>query len=366
MSVTPRLRASQPVLIAVVLAGTGAGLAVEAHAQEIVSVDYIVRVDTTALPVRIAFGSCSEEDKPQPVLDLVVARRPDLFIYLGDNIYGDSRSMDTIRAKYGRLAARSEFQRLRAATTVLATWDDHDYGWNDTGRHFPFKAESKQIFLDFWGEPDSSDRRRHEGIYTAHRFQLNGKRLQIILLDTRTFRDDLVRSDDVAPHKNDYQPNPSSDSTILGAAQWQWLEAQLRVPADLRVIASSIQFSHEYNGWESWTNVPHERQRMIELIRSTGAEGVLFISGDVHWGEISRQDVPGLYPLWDVTSSGITETWPSVEPNSNRVGEVVRENNFGEIEIDWSGEEPHIALRLFDVTGALRNEVRLEKPAISR
>lgn len=328
--------------------------------------DYTVRVDSTTLPVRIAFGSCSEEDKPQPVLDLVVARRPDLFIYLGDNIYGDSQSMDTIRAKYGRLAARPEFQRLRSATTVLATWDDHDYGWNDTGRHFRYKAESKEIFLDFWGEPEGTDRRAREGIYTSYLFEQSGKRLQVIMLDTRTFRDNLIRSDDVAPHKNDYQPNPSADSTILGNAQWQWLETQLRVPADLRIIASSIQFSHEYNGWESWTNVPHERERLIDLIRETAAEGVMFISGDVHWGEISRQDVPGLYPLWDVTSSGITETWPTVEPNRNRVGDVVRENNFGEIEIDWNGAEPRVTLRLFDVTGTLRNEVRLAKADLSR
>jgi alkaline phosphatase D len=138
------------------------------------------------------------------------------------------------------------------------------------------------------------------------------------------------------------------------------------MPADLRIIASSIQFSHEYNGWESWTNVPNERQRMIDMIRATGAEGIMFVSGDVHWGEISRQDVPGLYALWDVTSSGITETWPSVEPNRNRVGEVVRENNFGEIEVDWTAPEPRVTLRLFDVTGALRNEVRLDKADLSR
>jgi alkaline phosphatase D len=328
--------------------------------------DYVVRVDSSALPLRIAFGSCSEEDKPQPILNLVVARQPDLFIYLGDNIYGDSRSMDTIRAKYGRLAAKAEFQRLRAATTVLATWDDHDYGWNDMGRHFPYKTESKQIFLDFWGEPRGTERRQREGIYTSYVFEQDGKRLQVIMLDTRTFRDNLVRSDDIAPHKNDYQPNPDPDSTILGNAQWQWLEAQLRTPADLRIIASSIQFSHEYNGWESWTNVPNERQRMIDMIRATGAEGIMFVSGDVHWGEISRQDVPGLYALWDVTSSGITETWPSVEPNRNRVGEVVRENNFGEIEVDWTAPEPRVTLRLYDVTGTLRNEVRLDKANLSR
>ena len=327
--------------------------------------DYLVDVDLGRLPSRIAFGSCSEEDKPQPILAHVVASRPDLFVYLGDNIYGDSRSMDTLRAKYRRLGAKPEFQQLRSATTLLATWDDHDYGWNDTGRHFPYKETSKRIFLDFWGEPAGTERRERPGIYTSYLFEQNGRRLHLIVLDTRTFRDNLLRNDRIAPHKNDYRPNPSPDSTLLGAAQWSWLEAQLRLPADLRIIASSIQFSHQYNGWESWTNVPHEQQRMLDLIRSTRAGGVIFISGDVHWGEISRLDRNGLYPVYDVTSSGLTETWPNVEPNINRVGQVVRENNFGLIDIDWSRPDPRITLRLYDVTGTLRNEVTMIRSTIA-
>ncbi len=320
---------------------------------------YVLDVDLARLPHRIAFGSCSHQDKPQPILDLVIEKGPDLFIYLGDNIYGDSRELDTLAAKYGRLAAKPEFQRLRETTTVVATWDDHDYGWNDIGRHWALKEESAELFLDFWGEPPDSERRARAGIYTVYLFEESGKRLQLILLDTRTFRDDLLRNDRVPPHKHDYRPNPNPDSTLLGEAQWRWLEAQLRVPADLRIVASSIQFAHEYNGWESWTNVPHEQARLLELIRSTGASGVVFISGDVHWGEISRLDASGLYPIYDVTSSGLTETWPSVDPNRNRIGAVVRENNFGLIDIDWSVDDPVVTLALYDVTGALRNEVQL-------
>jgi len=85
----------------------------------------------------------------------------------------------------------------------------------------------------------------------------------------------------------------------------------------------------------------------------------------VHWGEVSKWETPGMYPLWDVTSSGITETWPSVEPNVNRVGPVVRENNFGMIEIDWSGADPQLALRLYDVTGTLRTESKVAARGLS-
>lgn len=309
------------------------------------------------IPTRIAFGSCASQDLPQPALDVALSRDPDLFIWLGDNIYGDSREPDTLRAKYGRLAARPEFRRLRDATPVLATWDDHDYGWNDAGRHWELKEESKEIFLEFWGEPERSERRERPGIYTSYMWQEAGRRLQVIVLDTRTFRDDLLPNDGQPPHKNDYRPNPSPDSTLLGDAQWRWLEARLREPADLRIIASSNQFAHTYNGWESWTNVPRERERMLRLIRETGAGGVVFISGDVHWGEISRLDTPGLYPIHDVTSSGINRSWPTVEPNANRLGDVVREHNVGVIEVDWSAAAPVVSLELWDVNGARRNRV---------
>ena len=106
-----------------------------------------------------------------------------------------------------------------------------------------------------------------------------------------------------------------------------------------------------YNGWESWTNVPHERQRMIDLIRKTKANGVLFLSGDVHWGEISKLEVAGGYPLYDVTSSGITQTWDVIEPNGNRIGEAVPQNNIGLVEIQAAGDSTLLILSLYDAAG---------------
>ncbi len=297
---------------------------------------------------RIAFGSCADQNKPHPILEKIVEKNPDLFIYLGDNIYGDSREMDTLRAKYAKLGSKPEFQKLRYAAKVLATWDDHDYGENDAGRHYPFKEASKEIFLDFWKEPKNSDRWNHEGIYHAEFFGEGDKRIQVILLDTRTFRDDLKFVQDSVRFKNDYEPNLNPDSTMLGSEQWAWLEQQFKQPAALRIMASSNQFSHEYNGWESWTNIPHEQKRMLDLIKKTKANGVVFISGDVHWGELSKMEVEGQYPIYDVTSSGITQEWDSVEPNKNRIGEVVRENNVGLIEVHW-GEQPKLKCKIFDI-----------------
>ena len=309
----------------------------------------------------VGLGSCSHQEKPQPILNTVLLRRPNVFIYLGDNIYGDTENMAALERKYQQLAANPRFQALRAAIPLLATWDDHDYGANDAGRHYPQKAASKELFLDFWQEPPNSSRRQHPGIYHSLFLEDAPLRLQVILLDTRTFRDDLWHFDkkqhDTLRYKNDYVPNPSPDSTFLGAAQWAWLKQQLQKPADLRLIASSNQFAHQYNGWESWTNVPQEQKRFLELIQSTGAQGVVFISGDVHWGELSKWD-NGItpYPIYDLTSSGLTQNWSNTEPNAHRVGPVVRQNNFGLIEIQTTPQDTTLRFQLINKN----NKVLLE------
>ena len=59
---------------------------------------------------RIAFGSCARQDKPQPIWDAVIATRPQLFAFLGDNIYADTEDMEVMRAKYALLGAQPGFQ----------------------------------------------------------------------------------------------------------------------------------------------------------------------------------------------------------------------------------------------------------------
>lgn len=308
---------------------------------------------------KIAFGSCGEQYKPQPVLSLAAEAKPDVFVFLGDNIYGDTYSMDTLRLKYKMLGDKPEFQKLKSTAPLLATWDDHDYGWNDSGRHYPYKKESKQIFLDFF-EVNDADIRTHEGIYHSRIMKAGDKSIQFILLDLRTFRDKLLPYNgnrEGVPGFNyglDYSPYTTSDSTMLGETQWKWLESELRKAADLRVICSSTQFGITHNGYEAWANFPHEQQRLVKLIRDTKAEGVLFISGDVHYAEISKLKVADVYPLYDVTASGITSTWDFATPNENRVDGPVMENHFGLITVDWTKEDANITMEIHDVSGNKR------------
>jgi alkaline phosphatase D len=313
--------------------------------------------DITNLPSTIAFGSCARQIKRQPILDTIVATDPELFIYLGDNIYADTRIKFVMQLKYKWFASKPKFKRLRAAIPTVSTWDDHDYGRNDDGVDNRFKQESERQFLDFWRVPADSERRHHPGIYGHHIFEANGRRLSIILLDTRYFRDtpspttrkEIRRAGAIFRRK--YKPNPDPSKTILGQAQWAWLKDKLEMPADLRIIVSSVQFGHSYNGLESWNNFPAEKERMLALIKDTHANGVIFLSGDVHWGEISRVKEGAGYPIYDVTSSGLTQIHDWASSNKTRVGKAVKQLHFGMMNIDWAQDDPLIALSLVDING---------------
>lgn len=263
----------------------------------------------TNFTTKIAFGSCGSQNHDLPIFNNVVKHNADFFIFLGDNIYGDTKNMDTLKHKYNLLGTKPTFQNLKKNTTILATWDDHDFGWNDAGKEYPFKEESKAIFLDFFEEPDSSSRRKHKGIYHSYMYDYDDSKLQIILFDGRTFRDSLLPYN--GEMNNDrrfnfygkgYAPHTTNDATLLGEQQWVWLEKELQKPADIRIIGTGTQFGIEWNGYEAWANFPHEQQRMLNLIKSAKANGVVFISGDVHYSEISKLETD-FYPIYDFTSS---------------------------------------------------------------
>jgi phosphodiesterase/alkaline phosphatase D-like protein len=298
---------------------------------------------------RIAFGSCANQDKPQPIWGAVLAWHPQLFIFTGDNVYGDVSGPDMagLKAAYAGAGKVPGLSTLRAQVPVLATWDDHDYGKNDAGADFPYKTQAQRLFLDFWGIGEDDPRARRPGVYYAQSFGPPGKRLQVILLDTRSFRSALRPTDQRgALGKEAYLPDPDPSKTMLGEAQWAWLRMQLERPAELRLIVSSVQVLAEEHGFERWGNLPLERQRLLELIAETGARGVVLISGDRHIGALYRltEDVP--YPLYEITSSGLNMAYGSNHDiGPLRLGEVYGQDNFGTIEIDWQAGNVTLSVR---------------------
>ena len=289
----------------------------------------------------IAFGSCSRQSLPQPLWDDIVAQKPDLWIWLGDNIYGDSENMDTLRVKYNVQKSNPVYQQLRQSTPIIGVWDDHDYGVNDGGKEYPKRKESQQVMLDFLDEPANSLLRKQEGAYSMHEYGPKGQRVKVILLDARYFRDPLKKEN------KQNVPDPSGD--ILGEAQWKWLEQQLtKSDADIHIIGSGIQILPEEHVYEKWANFPTARQRLLDLIGKTKPKGAMLISGDRHMAELSKVVIPGLgYDLYDITSSGLTHvSAPHEEPNRYRVGPIVSKLNYSLITFNWNNKPLTTTVRI--------------------
>ncbi len=318
---------------------------------------------TVAKPIDlIQFGSCIQQDLPIPIFRQMRRDDADLILFLGDNIYADTDDVAVMRRKYETLAANPDFQQLSGSATVLATWDDHDFGTNDGGGEFSPKAAAQLEFLRFWRDPPDSPRRRREGVYDAHLFGPSGRRVQVILLDTRYFRSPLKKGETRVA--GPYVPDDDRSKTMLGDDQWRWLEQQLREPAELRIIVSSIQFAAQAAGQETWSNLPAEQTRMLELIRSTRAGGVIFVSGDRHWAELSRADAG--YPIYDLTSSSFNQKHARGSPseNGNRVlDRTYHQENYGVIAVDWQANDPLIEMRVVGIGGeiAIQFSIRLSE-----
>ncbi len=314
------------------------------------------KLDTKSTLQTIAFGSCNNQNKSQEIWKHIVVNKPDLWIWLGDNIYGDTQNPQVMADKYSLQKNNLEYRRLLACSPVIGTWDDHDFGWNDAGKEFAMKKESKRLLLDFLDVPKNASVRNREGVYQSFVFGKNGKKVKIILLDTRYFRDSVERTTGV---NKMYLQNVEGD--ILGEKQWAWLEKELKnSDAQINIIASGYQIIAKEHRFEKWNNFPKARARLLQLLQETKPTMPILMSGDRHIAELSRTRLTGLEkPLFEITSSGLTHTWDKKreEPNHYRVGELVVEKNFGILKIDWSGKTPKVSV---EVRG-LRNQLFLRE-----
>lgn len=299
--------------------------------------------DLSQALTRIAFGSCLDQERPQPIWTAVEAYDPQLLLLIGDNVYANAEDEASLREAYAQQARNEDFARVRSNTPVLATWDDHDYGRDDAGSEYPLRDVSQKALLDFFAEPADSPRRQRPGVYRSDVFGPEGQRVQVLLLDTRYFRSELARTS----ARGRYQRREDPNDTMLGEAQWAWLEQQLREPAELRLLASSVQFVADGHDYERWGVFPHERRRLLDLIGKTEANGVVVLSGDRHHAELSvLEGSPVGYPLVDLTSSSFNR--PRAHPNEvneHRRGPMFAQSNFGTIDIDWQGSSVELAIR---------------------
>lgn len=315
-----------------------------------------------AVITKVLLASCLDEEKETSAAMMSLAsEEADLFLMVGDNVYGDrdgrafvgnQPDLEEVRESFADLAAREDFQKVRQTHPMMVAWDDHDFGANDAGKEFPFRKFVERIHEVFWGLEDQ-DVGQWPGTYYARSFGPEGQRTQVIMLDTRFFRSGLTPTDEFgAKGKERYLPAPAgSMQDMLGAAQWTWLENQLQQPADIRLIASSIQVMPTVHGWEAWSTMPEERQHLFDLIKKTGATGVVFLSGDRHTSFIYEEDGILPYAANELTASSLNVSFAteSEEMDVRQVGTGFPPENYGAVEIDWAAKS--VALKVKDNAG---------------
>lgn len=303
----------------------------------------------------LSFGSCNNQSMKNTLFKEVLKNNPSTFIWGGDIIYSDTDNSSILDTNFKNYKQDSIYTDFASKINIIGTWDDHDYGVNDGGFENPIKNEAQQIFLDFLNVSKNDKRRNQEGIYSVKTIEKDSNSVKIILLDTRFFRTQLTK--DPTGEKR-YIPNEYGTGTMLGEKQWQWLESELKTSESaFNVIVSSIQFLSIEHGYESWGTMPHEVDKLKNMILKTQARNVIILSGDRHISEISKSNMGKFkYPLIDFTSSGMTHAYNDFpgEENPFRVSNVIKQNNFGLLQFDFDNNQV-----LFEIRG--ENNIVLEQ-----
>ncbi len=281
----------------------------------------IANISFAEIVYKLGIGSCVDQDYPTPAWASLERESINSFFFLGDNIYGDvpSGRLDNVILSYEKL--NDQMPSWLKNTEKLVIWDDHDYGLNDAGANYIYKAESQQIYNDAWNIDQNDPRRSREGIYFSELKDIAGKKILIVGLDTRYFRSNLIKIG------NSYKPHKNSNTTILGPIQWQWLEKELSREHDILILASSIQVLATEHRFEKWSNIPHERDKLLALLNKLSSK-VLIISGDRHRSGFYKQD-----NIYEFTSSSLNRgIFPSYETDSLLLGKTYTQNNYGIVE----------------------------------
>ena len=290
--------------------------------------------------IKIGLGSCLDQDYPQPIWQSIKKEDLNYFIFLGDNVYGDTRygSLRKMKSAYDK--QKKVLPDFLNDISIFSIWDDHDFGINDGGADYRFKRQAQELYLDFWDITKDADRSNREGIYFSKNEIFFNKKFKFIFLDTRFFRSKLKGK------KSNYIENIEPDATILGNAQWTWLENELKSDFDFLFIFSSIQIIAKDHRFEKWSNFPIERAKLFELLEKFNDKTILF-SGDRHRAGIYRKN-----GIIEVTSSSMNKPGSSFsETDSYLIGKTYPQENYGVLEI----LENTIHIKIKDIKGNTLN-----------
>ena len=295
--------------------------------------------------IKIGIGSCLDQDFPQPIWQPIEEENLDYFIFLGDNVYGDSIFENLYKMKRAYSKQEKLLPDFLDQTDIFAIWDDHDYGKNDGGSDYKYKKLAENLFLDFWNVPINDVRRSREGIYFSENKVFFSKKYKLIFLDTRYFRSELKGK------KGSYQKNNDESSTILGKEQWTWLEKELNSNFDYLFIFSSIQIIPEDHGFEKWSNFPNDRTKLLKILEKYKDRTILF-SGDRHRSGIYKRN-----GIIEITSSSMNKPGSSFfETDKYLIGETYPQENYSVLKI----LNDDINIDIKDKHGEILNSISLK------
>ena len=295
--------------------------------------------------IKIGIGSCLDQDFPQPIWQPIEEENLDYFIFLGDNVYGDSIFENLYKMKRAYSKQKKLLPDFLDQTDIFAIWDDHDYGKNDGGSDYKYKKLAENLFLDFWNVPINDVRRSREGIYFSENKVFFNKKYKLIFLDTRYFRSELKGK------KGSYQKNNDESSTILGKEQWTWLEKELKSNFDYLFIFSSIQIIPEDHGFEKWSNFPNDRTKLLKILEKYKDRTILF-SGDRHRSGIYKRN-----GIIEITSSSMNKPGSSFfETDKYLIGETYPQENYSVLKI----LNDDINIDIKDKHGEILNSISLK------
>ncbi|MSP60334.1 MAG: hypothetical protein EXR72_08330 [Myxococcales bacterium] len=235
--------------------------------------------DSTQEPLVIGAISCTKNGRAFDTLARA-AERSDLatFLLLGDTTYADGcKTLGEYRTRWVENLSTAAYRALRASTSVVATWDDHevDNNW-DAEKIDPAKAATakRALFenLPIRRAPAAPDR-----IWRSLRW---GRTAELFVLDARGER------------------RPSTKKTpqaeYLSRPQMDWLKAGLAAsPSVFKLILNSVPIgsfplAFQFGNDDRWEGYAAQRNEILEHVEKQKIGGVLWVSGDFHLASIGR------------------------------------------------------------------------------
>jgi len=266
-------------------------------------------------------------------------------VWLGDNNYlreVDWNSRSGIYHRYTHSRSVEELQPLLSKMHHYAIWDDHDYGPNNSDRSYVHKDVTREAFEDFWANPNYGVMGL-EGITGS--FVWND--CEFFMLDNRWYR---------TPQ--------SSEGTILGDGQMEWLIDALRTSrASFKFICIGGQVVNDFVGHENYAVFGAERKKLLHLIDDYNIKNVVFLNGDRHHSEVSLYNTPDGDQIFDITSSPMTSGAydHSDEKNSFRYKKdaIIGVNNYAVLEVSGKRNKRKLKVVFKDVNGKKIKEYKL-------